>query len=307
MKMLKWFTRGVVAMVCLLIIVATALIIANITGERSLGKVMISGLGEMEEKRIRGAVDEILKFNQPDNAENIYDGAEMREDSYEENEAGGIYQAIFVIDLPKIRQSYRVNYYYLTESQMQYFEYDTLASCLPVSELIYGDFDCRGDRMTVFIDEWHEIAAGLTVEYGIPWEAVVAQGILESAAGTSKFAVERNNFFGIAAFDSNPDMAYYYDTPEEGWKGYFENIVHTPTYCLTGVFSGDNITDPYAYLRTIKAAGYATDPDYVKSTSEVLDSVVARAEKKGWASSAELAETYPQMLVNAGAYSAGCR
>lgn len=306
MKKQKWYVWGGVAAVCLVIMGVTGLVIANIVREKVQEKVWIANLGEMEQARIKGAVDEILKFNLTSVDEGIYTGAEMREGSYEENEAGGIYQAIFVVDLPEIRQSYRVNYYYLTESQRQYFEYDTLSSCLPVEELIYGDFDCRGDRMTVFIDDWHEIAAGLAVEYGIPWEAVVAQGILESAAGTSKFAVERNNFFGIAAYDSNPDAAYHYNTAEEGWRGYFENIVRTKVYCQTGVFGGENITDPYAYLRTIKAAGYATDPDYVKSTSEVLDSVVARAEKKGWESSAELAVNHPQMLANAARNKAKC-
>lgn len=306
MKKQKWYVWGGVAVVCMVILAVTGLAIARIVGERAQEKVRIANLGELEQSRIKGAVDEILEFNQQEGIEDVYAGAEMRDGSYEENEAGGIYQAIFVVDLPEIRQSYRVNYYYLAESQRQYFEYDTLASCLPVEELIYGDFDCRGDRMTVFIDEWHEIAAGLSVEYGIPWEAVVAQGILESAAGTSKFAVERNNFFGIAAYDSNPDAAYYYDTAEEGWRGYFENIVRTKVYCQTGVFGGDNVTNPYTYLQTIKAAGYATDPDYVKSTSEVLDSVVARAEKKGWESSAELAINHPQMITNAARYRANC-
>lgn len=150
-----------------------------------------------------------------------------------------------------------------------------------------------------FVDQYHDIAERLSIEYGIPWETVMAQGILESAAGTSEYAVERNNFFGIGAFDSNPDNAQSYPTAEAGWRGYYENIVVTPTYRQHGVFRGNTITDPYAYLRAIKAAGYATDPLYVDKVSEFIRAIENRSEEKGWKSSATLAEENPEMLDNA--------
>ena len=307
MKKQKWIKWGAVLGICAAIAGVSALVVMDILGREPDQKVEIADLGEMEQLRIKGAVDALLQFNLPEVTNAAYDGAKMREGSYEENEAGGIYQAIFVVDLPNVAQSYRVNYYYLTEEQEKYFAYTTLASCLPVEELIFPDFDCRGDQMTVFIDTWHEVASQLTIEFGIPWEAVMAQGILESASGTSYYATERNNFFGIAAFDSNPDMAYTFATPEAGWRGYFENIVRTPVYCQAGIFGGESVTDPLVYLQTVKAAGYATDPDYVKSTSEVLRSVIARRDKKGWESSSELAERYPEMLANAARFRANCR
>ncbi len=156
-----------------------------------------------------------------------------------------------------------------------------------------------------FVDQYHDIAAQLSVEYGIPWEAVIAQGILESAAGTSKFAVNRNNFFGIGAFDSNPNNAYSYATPEEGWRGYFENIRKTSTYRNHGVFQGDTITDPYAYIVAIKNAGYATDTNYISKNHNIIDAVLNRAQEKGWKTSAELAVEFPEMLTNAAQYAAG--
>lgn len=156
-----------------------------------------------------------------------------------------------------------------------------------------------------FVDAYHDIAAQLSVEYGIPWETVMAQGILESAAGTSHFATERNNFFGIGAFDSNPDNAFRYDTPEAGWKGYFENIRKTATYRNHGVFQGDTITDPYAYLVAIKSAGYATDPNYINKVSQFIAAIENRSKEQGWASSAELAATYSEMYENAARYASG--
>ena len=59
-----------------------------------------------------------------------------------------------------------------------------------------------------WVDRWYETAQQLSVEFGIPWEAVMAQSIIESGAGTSYYATTRNNFFGLGAVDSNPDNAY---------------------------------------------------------------------------------------------------
>ncbi len=161
------------------------------------------------------------------------------------------------------------------------------------------------ETQAAFVDTYHDIAQQLSVEYGIPWETVVAQGILESAAGTSNFAVNRNNFFGIGAFDSNPNNAFSYATPEEGWRGYYENIRKTSTYRNHGVFQEPNITDPYAYTQAIKDAGYATDPSYVSKVHSLIAAIELRSQEKGWLSSAALAAKYPEMLTNAANYAAG--
>ena len=156
-----------------------------------------------------------------------------------------------------------------------------------------------------FVDTYHSIAEKLSIGYGLPWETVIAQGILESTAGTSTFARERNNFFGIGAYDSNPDAAFRYDTPEDGWRGYYENIRKTATYRLHGVFTGENITNPYVYAETIKVSGYATDSNYVDKLNSIIPAVENRARESGWMLSAELAVKYPEMLSNAAANAAG--
>lgn len=154
-------------------------------------------------------------------------------------------------------------------------------------------------QQAAFVDMYHDIAESLSIAYGIPWETVVAQGIVESGAGTSNFAVERNNFFGIGAFDSNPNNAFSYSSPTEGWRGYYENIRKTSVYREHGVFQGNTITDPYAYLSALKEAGYATAPDYITVNSKIIAAVEERAKLKGWKSSAELAKLHPEMLENA--------
>lgn len=178
------------------------------------------------------------------------------------------------------------------------------------SSAMVGSYDGNSsaglsDLQAAFVDTYHNIAEALSIEYGIPWETVVAQGILESASGTSNFAVNRNNFFGIGAFDSNPNNAFSYDTPEEGWRGYYENIRKTSVYRSNGVFAGETITNPYAYAQAIKNAGYASDPTYVEKLSSLIKAIENRASEKGWALSAELATKHPEMISNAGENSSG--
>lgn len=154
-------------------------------------------------------------------------------------------------------------------------------------------------QQTAFIDKYHDIAEKLSIQYGIPWETVMAQGLEESDAGNSTFAKDRNNFFGIGAFDSNPNAAKSFATPEEGWNGYYANIANTPTYRDHGVFQGQTVTDPVTYLQAIKNAGYASDPQYVAKNTKFVNAINDYAKTKGWDSSATLAQKHPEMLTNA--------
>lgn len=60
-----------------------------------------------------------------------------------------------------------------------------------------------------------ESAKRISAIYGIDSRLIIAQGALESAHGTSQYAVERNNFLGIGAVDWNPDQAFYFDNTED--------------------------------------------------------------------------------------------
>ena len=154
-------------------------------------------------------------------------------------------------------------------------------------------------QQQAFVDQYHDIAEKLSIEYGIPWEAVMAQGILESAAGTSDFAVNRNNFFGINAVDDNPGQATSFTTAEDGWRGYYDFIADNRRYRENGVFQGDTVTNPEVYLQAIWGAGYATDPEYVSKNMNLVNKINAYAKEKGWDSSADLAKKHAEMLSNA--------
>jgi len=162
------------------------------------------------------------------------------------------------------------------------------------------------DERKKFVKDHYQIAQKLSIAYGIPWETVVAQGIVESASGTSRLAKDKHNYFGIGAYDDCPyECAKSYPNETEGWKGYYENIRKTPTYREHGVFSGNTITDPMAYLVAIKEAGYATSSDYIQTISSIILGIEEYAREQGWKTSDQLANEHPEMIENAKKYAAG--
>ena len=75
----------------------------------------------------------------------------IRKNSYRQTMTNAdklIYQTDFIIDLPKVKQSYQVKDRYspLPAETSGLYDYTTLILCLDKSQLIYGDFNCN-DRI----------------------------------------------------------------------------------------------------------------------------------------------------------------
>lgn len=96
-------------------------------------------------------------------------------------------------------------------------------------------------------------------EYGIHPAVLLGQMAIETGRGTSNFAKNRNNYFGYQAYDSNPDMAKRYTSPEESIRDYARLISTTPRYAQAYAVRNN----PVQMIQEIKKAGYATDPNYV--------------------------------------------
>lgn len=75
----------------------------------------------------------------------------IRKNSYRQTMTNAdklIYQTDFIIDLPKVKQSYQVkdSYSPLPAETSGLYDYTTLILCLDKSQLVYGDFNCN-DRI----------------------------------------------------------------------------------------------------------------------------------------------------------------
>jgi hypothetical protein len=159
-----------------------------------------------------------------------------------------------------------------------------------------------------FVDEYGQMAFDVGKKYGIPYEAILAQGIIESGYGQSGLTQQANNFFGMKAGSSwtgkiitmrtaevySGTTVYVnaqfrvYDTPEEGWAGYGKFITSNPRYKKALDYPGD----PIQYLTEIKAAGYATSPTYVQTVGSIANAITAYVAKDSkWPPSSEVAKT----------------
>jgi murein DD-endopeptidase MepM/ murein hydrolase activator NlpD len=155
-----------------------------------------------------------------------------------------------------------------------------------------------------FLTRWHDTAVQIEILYGIPWEGAMAQGALESGWGSSNYAKNKNAYFGVNAVDSNPDLGYSYATPELSWYGqvdpasYAEFIRDNPRYKNHGAFN--HVTDPIAYVTAIKAAGYATDPDYVSKLTRIINNIIRPfSQSQGWQDSKGVEDEHPEAAENA--------
>ena len=75
---------------------------------------------------------------------------EIREGSYKQeyNEATSVYTTTFMLDIPKLKQSYYVTDLYspLPQSQSKLYDYTQLVQCPTNDQLKYGEFQCT-DRI----------------------------------------------------------------------------------------------------------------------------------------------------------------
>ncbi len=117
-------------------------------------------------------------------------------------------------------------------------------------------------------------------EDGVPASITLAQGILESDAGNSLLAKEANNHFGIKCHNewSGPVFVQDDDAKNECFRKYdnvFQSYVdHSnflksrPRYAFLFTF---DLTDYESWAYGLKAAGYATDPNYAPRLMKIIE------------------------------------
>ena len=153
---------------------------------------------------------------------------------------------------------------------------------LVVSVAIIGNVFCMSAAQDneAYIQKYCNIAMREMNDYGIPASITLAQGILESAAGTSRLAVQANNHFGIKCHndwsgekiyhndDKNNECFRKYEYAEQSFIDHSQFLKDRPRYSF--LFELDK-TDYKAWAKGLKQAGYATDPNYPKRLIELIE------------------------------------
>jgi flagellum-specific peptidoglycan hydrolase FlgJ len=127
------------------------------------------------------------------------------------------------------------------------------------------------DLINGYIFHYKDIAMNNMKNFGIPASIILAQGILESGSGQSHLALTANNHFGIKCYtDWKGETAYQdddaaqecfrkYRNPQESFQDHADILSKRKRYAsLFNLEKGDY----RAWARGLKAAGYATDPNY---------------------------------------------
>ncbi|MBO7625401.1 MAG: glucosaminidase domain-containing protein [Bacteroidales bacterium] len=130
-----------------------------------------------------------------------------------------------------------------------------------------------------YIDRYHGLAMEKMRSCGIPASITLAQGILESAAGTSDLAVNANNHFGIKCHANWTGETYFktddalnecfrkYPQPEDSYNDH-SNFLKAKRY--ESLFSLSP-TDYAGWAEGLKACGYATNPKYPERLTTLIE------------------------------------
>lgn len=131
-----------------------------------------------------------------------------------------------------------------------------------------------------YIDRYKSIAVAHMERYGIPASITMAQGLLESNAGNSWLSRESNNHFGIKCKrDWQGDRIFYdddakgecfrsYPSVEASYRDHATFLDSQPRYDSLFAYSS---SDYRSWARGLKAAGYATAPDYAERLIRIIE------------------------------------
>ena len=118
-------------------------------------------------------------------------------------------------------------------------------------------------------------------EYQIPNELIIAQAVIETGWGTSRFANEGNNLFGIRTW--NKEVPYLLPIPWTKWPGWGVKMYSSKCESVVDYLHILNNVHAFKELREARASGvndalelanylekYASKPTYIELVKEII-------------------------------------
>lgn len=131
------------------------------------------------------------------------------------------------------------------------------------------------DEVYRYIDTYKNAALIEQREHGIPASITLAQGLLESAAGTSKLAREGNNHFGIKCHRSwRGDSVFSGRTCYRKYRSAHDSYTDHSRFLKAKRYESLftlEITDYRGWAHGLKRCGYATDPLYAEKLINMIE------------------------------------
>lgn len=131
-----------------------------------------------------------------------------------------------------------------------------------------------------YIELYKDLAIEQMRQYKIPASITLAQGIIESGNGSSRLAIKANNHFGIKCKSSWTGGRIYHDDDEKGEcfrkypsarDSYSDHSIFLTTGSRYASLFDLKLTDYKGWAHGLKAAGYATNPQYAHILIKVID------------------------------------
>lgn len=134
-------------------------------------------------------------------------------------------------------------------------------------------------RYQAYINQYKDLAISQMLKYNIPASIILAQGLLESGAGTSELTVKGNNHFGIKCHDWLGATTYHdddekqecfraYNDAFESYEDHSRFLAHQSRYKRLFTLRR---TDYKGWANGLKSCGYATNPAYAKKLIGIIE------------------------------------
>ncbi len=132
----------------------------------------------------------------------------------------------------------------------------------------------RSPQYEEYIEKYVNLAQEHQKRYKIPASITLAQGLLESAAGSSELSRKANNHFGIKCHEWNGKTIRYkgdcyrkYKRVEDSYQDHSEFLSRSRYESLYRL----KLTDYKGWARGLKKCGYATDPRYAEKLIRIIE------------------------------------
>lgn len=171
-------------------------------------------------------------------------------------------------------------------NSIRYYGPSTCAVSDSTNRITYLSDNPNNSVLSEWLAKNYASVTSLSMEYGLPWEPILAQGAIESNFGNSEAYVQRGSIFALGP-DGNSIAkdADYIDT-ESSWRVLFEYWRLNAGSNRGRLFTAEAFYDPQLYIDAIITSGYQTgNTNYAERLKTLTGEINALVERSGLNSS----------------------
>ncbi|PHN06291.1 glycoside hydrolase family 73 protein [Flavilitoribacter nigricans] len=142
--------------------------------------------------------------------------------------------------------------------------------------------NAKDQQQASYVDRFAKVARKEMTEFGIPASITLAQGLLETNAGTSPLATDHNNHFGLKCFSRSCDKGHCANYSDDSHKDFFRKFTsawesyRAHSLLLVNSERYEDLfklprSDYKGWARGLKEAGYATDKQYARKLVRLIE------------------------------------